>query len=132
MSDKSTILRTFNKHFFDFLEDVRSILPDNKEITYAITSFDTIKRANPTVIVKTWYTFIFLRYKDVIDAGNLTYFIDKDYGAELSSVKKSDEIVQMIDNIRKPIRDMDELNKQHSLKYIQNLTKLSELYNSFA
>lgn len=132
MSDKSAVLRTFNKHFFEFLEDIRCVLPDDKEITYAITSFDTIKRANPTVIAKTWYKFIFLRYKDVIDAGNLTYFIDKDYGEDLSSVKKSDEIVQIINNIRKPIRDMDEVNKQHSLKYIQNLTKLAEMYNNMS
>jgi hypothetical protein len=129
MTDKSTILRTFNKHFFDFLEDINGILPDNKEIAYAITTFDTIKRANPTIIIKTWYSFVFLPYKDVIADGNLTYFIDKDYGADLATVNKSDEIIQMIDNIRKPIKDMDEVNKNHSLKYIQNLSKLAEIYN---
>jgi hypothetical protein len=130
MTDKSTILRTFNKHFFDFLEDIQHILPENKEISYAITSFDTIKRANPTIIVKTWYNFVFLPYKDVIDQGDLSYFIEKDYGTDLVNVNKSEDIINMINNIRKPIQNMDEVNKQHSLKYIQNLCKLSEIYNN--
>jgi hypothetical protein len=130
MSDKSTILRTFNKHFFDFLDDIKSILPDNNEISYAITSFDTIKRANPTIIAKTWYNFVFLPYKDVIDNGDLSYFIEKDYGSDLANLNKSDEIINMINNIRTPIKDMNEVNKAHSLKYIQNLCKLSELYNN--
>jgi len=130
MTDKSTILRAFNKHFFDFLEDIKNVLSENNEIAFAITSFDTIKRANPTIIIKTWYKFIFLPYAEIIDNGDLTFFIEKDYGEDLSTVNKSEEIVNMINNIRKPIKNMDEINKQHSLKYLQNLSKLSELYNN--
>lgn len=130
MTDKSTILRAFNKHFFDFLEDIKNVLSENNEIAFAITSFDTIKRANPTIIIKTWYKFIFLPYAEIIDNGDLTFFIEKDYGQDLSTVNKSEEIVNMINNIRKPIKNMDEINKQHSLKYLQILSKLSELYNN--
>jgi hypothetical protein len=130
MTDKSTILRTFNKHFFDFLDDIKGILPENKEISYAITSFDTIKRANPTIIIKAWHSNVFLPYKDVIDNGDLSFFIEKDYGSELAHINKSEEILKMINNIRRPIKDMDETNKTHSLKYIQNLCKLSEIYSN--
>jgi hypothetical protein len=130
MTDKSTVLRAFNKHFFDFLEDIQRIIPENKEISYAITSFETIKRANPTIIIKTWYKFIFLPYKEVIDNGDLSFFIEKDYGSDLATVNKADEIISMIDNIRRPIKEMDRVNKDHSLKYLQNLCKLSELYNN--
>ena len=130
MSDKSTLLRAFNTHFFEFLDDLMRVLPENKEISYANTSFLTIKKANPTMIVKSWYNFVFLPYKDVIEQGNLTFFIDKDYGSELSHVNKSEDIMKMIDNIRNPIREMDETNKTHALKYIQNLCKLSDLYNN--
>jgi hypothetical protein len=129
MTDKSTLLRAFNTHFFDFFDDLMIVLPENKEIPYAKTSFETLKKANPTIIIKSWYTFVFIPYKDLVDSGNLTFFIDKDYGAELSGVSKSEEIIKMIDNIRKPIREMDDTNKQHALKYIQNLCKLSSLYN---
>ena len=130
MTDKSTLLRAFNTHFFDFFDDLMIVLPENKEIPYAITSFDTIKRANPTIIIKSWYNFVFLPYKDVIDNGDLSFFIEKDYGSELAHVNKSEEILKMINNIRRPIKDMDEVNKTHSLKYIQNLCKLSEIYSN--
>lgn len=130
MSDKTTLLRAFNTHFFDFFNDLISVLPNNTEISYAKTSFETIKKANPTIIIKTWYNFVFLPYKDLINSGNLTFFIDKDYSIELTGVVKSEDILKMIDNIRNPIREMDETNKQHALKYIQNLCKLSDHYNA--
>uniref|UniRef100_A0A6C0L925 Uncharacterized protein n=1 Tax=viral metagenome TaxID=1070528 RepID=A0A6C0L925_9ZZZZ len=129
MSDKTTVLRAFNTHFFEFLDDLLRVFPDNKEISYAKTSFETIKRANPRAIIKSWYNFVFLPYKDVIDNGNITFFIDKDYCSDLSHLNKSEEIMKMIDNIRKPIREMDETNKTHALKYVQNLSKLSDLYH---
>jgi hypothetical protein len=40
MSDKSTILKTFNTHFFDFLDDIISIFPENTDIKTARKSFD--------------------------------------------------------------------------------------------
>jgi hypothetical protein len=129
MSDKTTILRAFNNHFFELFDDLIRVLPANTEVPYARTTFETVKRANPTIIIKTWYKFIYFPYKEIIESGNLTFFIDKDYGSDLSTVKQSNEIMQMIDNIRNPIREMDEVNKNHALKYVQNLSKLSDLYN---
>ena len=33
--DKSTLLKGFNNLFFEFLDDVLTVYPDNKEIKYA-------------------------------------------------------------------------------------------------
>jgi len=131
MTDKSIVLRSFNNLFFEFLDDLQRILPENNEITYAITTFTTIRRANPTAIIKAWYKFVNIPYNAVIEQGDLTYFFNKDYGEDLSTVRKSEEIMKMIDNIRKPIQEMNDVNQKHSLKYLQNLCKLSEIYNSF-
>ena len=35
MKDKSTVCKAFNKHFFDFIEDLLVIFPNSKEITFA-------------------------------------------------------------------------------------------------
>lgn len=130
MNNKSSVSKAFNKHFFEFLNDILNVYPDNKEIQYAITSFETIKRFNVTAIIKVWYTQVFQQYKEHIEEGNIDFFIDKDYSKDLDGVKKSDEILKMIDNIRNPIKSMDEKNKDFCVKYIQNLSKLSGLYNS--
>lgn len=130
MADKSTLMRAFNKHFFDFLDDIINIYPENNEIKYARTSFDTIKRANPTLILKAWFTFVYQPYKDVIEEGNIDFFFEKDYGGDLANLANSNDIMKMIDKIRAPIKAMDDSNKAHSAKYIQNLSKLSIAYSS--
>jgi len=132
MSNKTTILRSFNTHFFDFLDDIISIYPDNSEISSARVSFDTIKRANPTAIAKAWYLYVYLPYKDVIDTGNITFFFEKDYSADLGTLANANEIMKIIDKIRAPIKAMDDTNKAHSAKYIQNLSKLSIVYNDLS
>ena len=38
--------------------------PDNNEITIAKTSFETFKKFNPTIIIKVWYTYVYLPYID--------------------------------------------------------------------
>jgi hypothetical protein len=129
MNDKASVSKAFNKHFFDFLDDILGIFPDKEEIIYAKNAFQTIKKLNTTAIIKVWYPQVYLPYSEHIDVGNIDYFINKDYSEDISNINKASDIVKMIDNIRKPISDMDETNKQHCAKYIQNLSKLSSVYN---
>jgi len=129
MVDKSTISRTFNTHFFEFLDDIISIFPENIDIKTARMSFDTIKRANPSLIIKVWYVNVYLPYKETLDSGDISYFINKDYSEDLSNLGNSTDIIQTIDKLREPLRSMSDVSKEHSTKYIQNLCKLSTIYN---
>jgi len=126
--DKSTILKTFNTHFFDFLEDVSNAVPENEVLLYAISSFKLIKRMNPTAIIKTWYNNVYSPYKSVVDSGNIAFIYEKDYNSDLSHLSNQEEIMKYIDAIREPIKNMSDTNKGHSMKYIQNLSKLSTMY----
>jgi len=129
MSDKTTLLRAFNNHFFDFLNDVMSIFPENDDLKLAKTSFETAKKANPTLILKAWFNYVYTPYKDVIDAGNIDFFFEKDYGSDLSTLSNANEIMKMIDKIRQPIKEMSAENKAHTAKYVKNLSQISALYN---
>jgi hypothetical protein len=130
-SDKTTILRAFNKHFFEFMDDIISIYPTNEDIITGRASFDLIKRANPTAILKAWYSFVYIPYKDVIDKGEITFFFEKDYRDDLADLPNQGEIMDIIDRIRTPIKQMDPVNQSHSAKYIQNLSKMSTIYMKF-
>ena len=130
MSDKSSILKTFNTQFFAFLDDIIRIFPDNIDIATARKSFEAIKRANPTIIIKVWKSNVYSTYKASIDNGDIEFFINKDYAADLNSVANSQEVMSVIDTLRAPIREMDSVNKSHTMKYIQVLSKLSELYSN--
>jgi hypothetical protein len=128
MSNKSTILKTFNSHFFEFIDDVIRIFPENKEIKQARTSFEIIKTANPTSIVKAWYKFVYSPYITVIEAGDVTFFFDKDYSGDINHLANSNEIMRVIDTIREPVRSMTDVEHGFTMKYIQNLSKLSGIY----
>jgi hypothetical protein len=105
------------------------IFPDNIDIATGRKSFEAIKRANPTILIKVWLTHVYTPYRDSINNGDVEYFINKDYGADLTQISNVQEVMRMIDTIREPIRSMDDVNKGHTIKYIQVLSKLSELYS---
>lgn len=128
MADKSNILKTFNNQFFAFLDDIRRVFPDNVDIATGKKSFEMIRMANASLIIKSWYTYVYSEYKESIDKGDVDYFVTKDYQSDLQTVANNGEVLRIIDSLRGPIKDMDEKNKAHTVKYLQILSKLSEAY----
>ena len=74
--NKSLLLKTFHKQLFDFLDDIISIMPDNHELVKSKVYFTTLKQANPTLIIKIWYQYILLPYRDLIESGNVDFFLE--------------------------------------------------------
>ena len=130
MNNKANISKGFNKHFFDFLNDISSVHPDNNDIKYAINSLETVKKLNVTAIIIVWYKSVYIPYQNEIDNGNIDFFTEKDYSSDLDGINKSDEILKMIENVRSPLRGMEDTNKEFCVKYIQNLSKLSVAYHN--
>jgi hypothetical protein len=128
--DASTILKTFNDHFIDFLEDVHKVFPDNSTILTAKNILTATRKANPKLLIKIWKEYIVLKYKEQVLNGDISFFIEKDYNKEVSSLSSSSSmIIDKIDMLREPIRNMGKENQDKCIKYMQNLTKLAELYN---
>ena len=128
--DKKTMMRAFNTLFFEFLSDVMCVCPDNDEIKYAYTSFENIKQMNPSIMIKVWFSHIYTPYREVIDAGNIAFFFEKNYASDLAELGNSKQILDMIDKIRQPICDMTPVNQEHVAQYMINLSKLSTAYAS--
>ena len=123
----NNILSAFNDHFFDFVNDVHSVFPDDADILSAKNALLLVRKANPKMIVKIWNAYIVGKYKSQIEAGNIDFFINKDYATDVASIANSDKIVEAINRLRDPIRQMAPENQAKTMKYIQNLTKLAEL-----
>jgi hypothetical protein len=123
----SNILTAFNDHFIEFVSDVQNVFPQDPDILSTKNMLITIRKANPKMIVKIWSTFIVSKYKDEIEAGNIDFFINKDYSQDVSSASNSDKIMDAIDRLREPIKKMSPENQAKTMKYIQNLTKLAQL-----
>ena len=123
----NNILVAFNDHFMEFVNDIHNVFPDDVDILTAKNALTTIRKANPKMIVKIWNSFIVGKYKPEIEAGNLAFFINKDYTEDVSSYQYSDKITESIDRLRGPIKQMSKENQAKTMKYIQNLTKLAAM-----
>jgi len=125
-----SLLGAFNDHFMEFVDDILRVFPDDHDLLTAKNSFIAIRKANPKLIIKIWNSFIVSRYGDAIAAGNLGFFVDKDYSSDVSGIDQSGKIVEAIDRLRNPIKLMSPENQEITMKYIQNLSKISAIYES--
>ncbi|MFY7728239.1 MAG: hypothetical protein ACOVRN_01850 [Flavobacterium sp.] len=123
----ANILAAFNDHFLEFLNDVQSVFPTDPDILAAKNALGLIRKANPKMIAKIWKSFIADKYRPQIEAGDISFFIDKDYASDVSTASGSDKIMDSIDRLREPVRNMGKDNQAKVMKYIQNLTKLSDM-----
>ena len=131
-SDKTIVMRAFNKLFFEFLDDIISVYPDNIDMLTGRESFLTIKKMNPTSIIKVWFSGVYGKYKTQIDAGDIDFFTEKDYSTDLTKVNNMQNVLEIINNIREPIKNMSIKSREHVTKYIQDLSKLSTVYAGLA
>lgn len=129
MSTSSILLKAFNKHLFEFIDDIITIFPEKKEISTSKDYLETLKTANPTILIKIWYTYIYEPYKTEIGLGNINFFLEKDYSQDISKVPNSEKILEVIDtSLREPLTQMDDENKAKCIKYVQLLSNISDKY----
>ena len=123
----NNILTAFNDHFIDFVSDIQSVFPNDPDILATKTALSAVRKANPKMIVKIWNAYVVGKYKSEIEAGNIDFFINKDYASDVSSASNSDKIMESINRLREPIKQMTPENQAKTMKYIQNLTKLAQM-----
>ena len=130
MSNKSSLLTAFNDHFFEFIEDILRVFPDDKDILLAKNCLLFIRKANPKLIHNVWTIDVIGKYKSQIQEGNIDFFIHKDYSDDIKPDQYQKQIMDSIDRLRSSVASMEKENMDKIIKYMQNLTKLSDLYNS--
>ena len=127
--DKAQILRAFNDHFMELVDDIIRVFPDNNDIKTLKTAFSRMRKINPKLILTAVQAYVLANYRQEIEAGNLDFFIEKDYSYDLSSIKNSKYIISKIEQLRNSVRKMNDDDKKNVVKYLHNLLKLSDLYN---
>lgn len=131
MSTSSIISKAFNKHLFEFIDQVIKVFPEKPEIVTSRDYLDTLKKSNPTIIIKVWKTSINDPYKQYIDEENIDFFLNKDYSDDFDKMPMGKDIAKVIDNsLREPLRELDEANKKTFFQYFQLLANLCEKYHT--
>jgi len=121
----TNLLSVFNDHFSEFVNDIHSVFPDDADILTAKNALIAIRKANPKLLVKIWVTYVSTPYKEQIEAGDINFFINKDYSTDLVKNDNADKIMESIDRLRNPVKQMSTENQAKTMKYIQNLSKLT-------
>lgn len=135
--EKMTFTKSFNTLFMQFMDDVVQFLPDNsdikKEVKQARNYFDLLKNMNPALIIKIWFTNIFLPYQTEIHSHNIVSFIlKKNYESDLSSLGNAKHVIEIINKLKAPISAMTEEQKESMMQYLRKLSQLSVKYTELS
>ncbi len=121
-------LSAFNNQFMEFIEDVLRLFPNDPDLLASKNSILLMKKVNPRIIIITWRDLIAKPYGDKIIDEGFDFFITKDYSEDLQKMQDSDKILKIIERFRVPLRGLCNEDKDTTMKYIINMTKLSLLY----
>jgi hypothetical protein len=132
MSTQSVVLRAFNQHLKDFMDDIKRLFPDNLKIRTLHNSLNTFIKVNPKKAIELWYSNITLKYNSQIMNEDLDFFLSKDYHDD---VKTADGVgikfdIDLVNELREPVMSIDNENKSMAIKYIKEMAQLSLLYYS--
>ena len=122
------VLKTFNNHFGDFIDDIMRVFPDNTDIVACREALNNIRKMNPKIIINVFSSSVVGPYRNEIEKNDITFFIEKNYNKDIN-LDNSSTVLQKIDLIRDRVREMSSSDKLNVLKYLNNLLKLCDLYN---
>ena len=125
--NNSLILSTFIAQIDEYLDDISKTYSVDNRFERGRLYLEGIKKSNPRMIITTWKSMVTDKYASQIEAGDIEYFLNKDF-TEDASGNYTPTIDSVIQELRSTVRRMSDENKAVSLKYIQNLCKLSKLY----
>lgn len=121
------LTKLFNNHLIEFLEDVIEIFPENVDLKTGLTMIEGLKFAKPKYLISIWKTSIVDLYEEQIMEGDKNFFINKNYDDDLAEENKN-KVLIIIDDVKKLMRETSEENRDKTMKYVQNLTKICKLY----
>ena len=124
--DKNFVLKTFNNHFKEFMDDIISVFPRELDLKTSRTFLSGMIKVKKRVAIECWYNSIYKPYKENIDERDFDFFLNKDYTSDVGN----NDIVTGIEKMRQKIKLLSDNSKEKSLNYVYNLSKLSEMYYS--
>ena len=124
--------KAFNNCIDEYFLFVFQLFPDNVNVRAAYNGLNNLKKANPSLFVKFWYSYIVARYNEPIQQGDYDFFIIKEYKQDLNNTttdeKITKKILEGIEKMRKTVIDMDTENKERWIKYMKQLNDISIIY----
>jgi hypothetical protein len=129
-SIKITLQRGFNDLFFKMIDETITMFQGDSDFLIAKTTFETLKRSNPGILIKGWILYILAPFKENKHEFTLAEFIDNFH--LLTQNNRFPELTAFFTKLHKEITklmyekkdaDMDKYKKIDN--YFTNLNKLA-------
>ena len=125
-------VKLFVSHLMEFFDDIILVFPNDKRLVQMRNFLKIYTKVNPKALVKSWKYYVTDKYKETILDGSsndiIEFFSKKDYSGDLDLEGETEDVTKnFIENMREPIRQMSDTNKEKTVKYLSNLIKISEL-----
>ena len=117
-----------------FIDDLLIIIPNNEGILSAKKYVSTLSTVNPKLLLTLWYDSVTSKYAKQIKDGDLDFSLNKDYTEDVvqktaNDSESSGSILVLIENLKQVTKSLDDDQKKTIVKYLQNITQLTQLYN---
>jgi len=117
-----TLIREFNKIYFDFLLFLQTHINDSTFKTFYRKNI-IMRETNPKIFIKTWNTSVTQKYYIEINERNISFFLNKDYTTDLPA-----ELLLYMNKFKGIYELLDEKIKKEFVDFMFNLTHLSFVY----
>ena len=125
----TSILSIFTNHLIACVEDIENVFPEDIDIKTAKNALIAIKKTNPKLLPNIWYRNVANPYREEILRGDCEFFINKDYSKDCLRHGHGDKIMEAIDRLRDPVKNMNAEDQAKTMKYVQNLSRLCYDYS---
>jgi hypothetical protein len=125
-----SILKAFTGHLIEFVDEIKTVFPNDVDLRTGSVFLEGLVKIHPKSVIIGWKECVNDLYSDQILSGDLEYFINKDYQEDLKMSVNKGKLLSTIDSFRDKIKNMGDNNKKKSMRYVQNLTKLCNMYFS--
>lgn len=131
-SNQSIVMRAFNQHLKDFIDDIQALFPENLKLRTFKNSITSFVKMNPRKPIEIWYSKVTLRYSSQILNEDIDFFEHKDYNEDIKNAEGSGLTIDIdfIEGLREPLKKIESKDKQMAIKYVKEMTQLSTLYFS--
>lgn len=126
---KEEYLEIFIDHFIEFVTDIAYIFPEDNKVQLLKGGLLLAAEFDKEKCINAWNNYVIKNFRNEINQNNYDFFIEKDWSAIITH-KYRDAILLKINELRESVRLLSKTNKLKALKYVENLVKICDLYNS--
>jgi hypothetical protein len=119
-----SVAKAFNNVLIDFMNDCILVFPEEPDFKKFKRGAQLLKQYNPKKIPTIFKGYVEM-YRPQIDCRDESFFLENAYD-NLDEVKDDNELIGMIDKIKKYWVGMSAENKDNIWKYLEVLVKLSD------